>query len=156
LKHSQFESSDKRHSDEMDFSDDDSSGCTGVAYKKKSQFSGFAKRMTDDFDLRKIYEDTLLKILNEHSREKLTNPEGAEEFRYSYEKPPHLRHLKKTLFLDLDDSLVKVSLYELNHQPTYQIEISDGADATIKVRNIKFTHVAYSYMSISVQAYRTF
>lgn len=102
----------------MEISDDEDSGCTGE-YKRKSLFSGFAKRMTEDFDMRKVYEDTLLKILNEYSREAIRNPYGSDEFRYSYEKPPHLHHLKRTLFLDLDDTLVKVSMYGLNHQPTY-------------------------------------
>lgn len=104
-------------SDDSDFSDNGSIGNSGIA-NRKSLFSGFAKRMTSDFDLRKVYEDTMLKILNEYSRETVKNPQGAEEFRYTYEKPPHLRHLKRTLFLDLDDTLVKVSPYMLNLQPT--------------------------------------
>ena len=83
MKHSQFESSDnKKDSDDMDFSDDNSSDFAGQDNKKKSLFSSFAKRMTDDFDMRKVYEDTLLKILNEYSRETVRNPNGAEEFRY--------------------------------------------------------------------------
>lgn len=33
--------------------------------------------MIDDFDIRKAYEDTLLKILNETSREVIRDPYGA-------------------------------------------------------------------------------
>lgn len=87
--------------------------------KEKSQFFGFANRITDDFDNRKTYEDTLLKILNEYSRELTKDPCGVDEFRYTFEKPLHLWHLKRTLFIDLDDTLVKASLYKLNHKPTF-------------------------------------
>ena len=36
--------------------------------------------------MRKNYEETMLKILNAHSTEKLTNPVGSEEFSKKYAK----------------------------------------------------------------------
>lgn len=73
----------------------------------------FAKRMNQDFDTRKMYEDYMLKILNDYSRQVLKNPPGHEEFKSRYAKPESLSHLKRTLFIDLDDTLVKVSLFPL-------------------------------------------
>lgn len=55
----------------------------------------------------------MLKILNDYSRQVLKNPEGSENFRTRFSKPSSLENMKRTLFIDLDDTLVKVSLYPL-------------------------------------------
>ena len=100
-----------------------------------SENMNFAKRMNSDFDTRKTYEDQMLKILNDYQRQILKNPTGAENFRTEFAKPAHLADKKKTLFIDLDDTLVKVSLYPLTQAPSCQLEIQDSnSGKTIKVR----------------------
>ena len=74
----------------------------------------FNERVNKDFDMRKMYEETVLKILNECSRQSLTHPENSSNFSTVYSKPTHLHQLKRTVFLDLDDTLVLISLYKIN------------------------------------------
>ena len=38
-------------------------------------------RMNKDFDSRKLYEDTVLTILNDFSRSPITNPSDSHEYR---------------------------------------------------------------------------
>ena len=49
--------------------------------------SDFVSKMTLDFDMRKNYEETVLSILNAHSRETIINPAGADLFATKYSKP---------------------------------------------------------------------
>ena len=84
----------------------------------------FAEKMNQNFDLRKMYEDTILTILNTHARELLTNPAGSVQYKKEYAKPETLKNLKKTLFIDLDDTLVKVSMQKLHIQPHFCLNLN--------------------------------
>lgn len=96
--------------EDMDLSDDNMSFDSDTNMQTFDE-GDFASRMNKDFDTRKTYEDTILKVLNEYSLQKVYNPENHTSFQEVYAKPETLQHLKNTLFLDLDDTLVKVSAY---------------------------------------------
>lgn len=96
----------KKIDKDEDFSDNDSTRSS----VGPGQFNrDYNTLFNEDFDQRKIFEDAVLKILNEHSREALSHPEGAENFKSKFAKPESLGHLKRTVFLDLDDTLVMIS-----------------------------------------------
>jgi hypothetical protein len=42
---------------------------------------GFVQVVNSDFDMRKEYEDTILKIVDEYARQTVKNPDGSETFR---------------------------------------------------------------------------
>ncbi len=67
--------------------------------------------MTKDFDLSKYYEETVLNIMNEMPRTKIIEPEGYGSFGEMY---PNISTHKRTIFLDLDDTLVYVSPFKQN------------------------------------------
>lgn len=61
----------------------------------------------------KSYEDTALKILNLMSLSKIEHPPLAEQFGELYKKTsPH----RRTIFIDLDDTLTYVSLFKTDSQ----------------------------------------
>ena len=65
----------------------------------------------------------MLKILNAYSREKLTFPPDADNYKVKYAKPENCRNFNKTVFLDLDDTLSYISLYKLSSPNEEEISI---------------------------------
>ena len=85
----------------------DSSDNFGMALQFLNK-SGFPSKFRQDFDRLKEYEDTAIKIINEKSLTIIKEPEDAGSFSLNYSKTTH--HTR-TIFLDLEDTLVHVSLY---------------------------------------------
>lgn len=55
-------------------------------HKKSHSSNDFVSKSNKDFDMRKMYEETMLKILNAHSTEKLTNPVASDTFSLKFAK----------------------------------------------------------------------
>ena len=68
----------------------------------------YIDKIREDFDMLKLYEDTAVKILNYMSLNKLKHPANSEEFGSHFKK---VSPYKRTLFIDLDDTLTSVSLF---------------------------------------------
>jgi hypothetical protein len=68
--------------------------------------------MNSDFDRKKYYEETVLKIMNEMCVSKITEPIGCEQFG---ERFPNKTSIKRTIFLDLDDTLIYVSILKIDN-----------------------------------------
>jgi hypothetical protein len=47
---------------------------------RRHSLNDFMTKINKDFDTRKAYEETVLRILNAHSTEKMTNPASSETF----------------------------------------------------------------------------
>jgi hypothetical protein len=93
---------------------------------------GYLYRINGDFDSRKGYEECVLKIMNEKPLTRITEPEGHGLFGEKYAKTS--KH-KRTLFIDLDDTLIYVSPFKLDTLTlkTHEIEIQDGTSKKMKV-----------------------
>ena len=92
----------------------------------------YLERINKDFDQRKTYEEIVLRILNFYQRTPQKHPTDASQFRARYKKSKtDLR--KRTLFLDLDDLLISVSLFQHPNRVGTAIDIKDNAGKTIKV-----------------------
>eukprot|EP00349_Pseudokeronopsis_sp_Brazil_P001208 CAMPEP_0202957416 /NCGR_PEP_ID=MMETSP1396-20130829/1810_1 /ASSEMBLY_ACC=CAM_ASM_000872 /TAXON_ID= /ORGANISM="Pseudokeronopsis sp., Strain Brazil" /LENGTH=65 /DNA_ID=CAMNT_0049674877 /DNA_START=349 /DNA_END=546 /DNA_ORIENTATION=- len=63
----------------------------------------------NDFDRRREYEEAILTIVNDLSRENCSLPEHHEEFAKSYAKPEFLDTHKKTVFLDVDGTILSMN-----------------------------------------------
>lgn len=73
---------------------------------------GYLYRINGDFDSRKAYEDSVLKIMNERPLTKIIEPAGSGDFGEQFLKTSvH----KRTLFLDLDDTLIYVSPFKQDY-----------------------------------------
>jgi hypothetical protein len=77
----------------------------------------------------KNYEDTAVKILNLLSLSKIQHPPQADDFGIMYKKTNQHR---RTIFIDLDDTLTYISLFKLDSSPHKQIQISESG-STMKV-----------------------
>jgi hypothetical protein len=73
-----------------------------------------------DFDRKKNYEETVIKIMNEMSVSKIKEPEGCDNFGERY--PNNTSH-KRTIFLDLDDTLIYVTIIRILHSNLISHEI---------------------------------
>ena len=91
-------------------------------------------KIRDDFDMYKMYEDSALKILNEMPLSRVRHPENADSFAKTYKKTANY---KRTIFLDLDDTLTYVSLFKTDSQDQKLIQIVESEGTTMKVRNSK-------------------
>ena len=72
----------------------------------------YLEKVNKDFDSRKNYEEIVLKILNEYSRSTVKHPDNSEELRTLFKKDDDDKR-RFTLFLDVDDTLINVSLFLL-------------------------------------------
>ena len=66
--------------------------------------------MLSDFDRKKIYEETVIKIMNEMPVSKIKEPIDCDSFG---EKYPNNTNHKRTIFLDLDDTLIYVTIIRI-------------------------------------------
>ena len=78
--------------------------------------------MNSDFDRKKYYEETVLKIMNEMCVSKISEPKDCDKFG---EKFPNNTFHKRTIFLDLDDTLIYVSILKIDNEKMqgHQIEL---------------------------------
>mmetsp|Transcript_12588 Transcript_12588/g.12396 ORF Transcript_12588/g.12396 Transcript_12588/m.12396 type:complete len:95 (+) Transcript_12588:262-546(+) len=61
-----------------------------------------------DFYRYEQYEETILKIVNDFCRHKKNPPEGSTQFHQLYPKPSCLKDKKRTIFLDLDGTILSI------------------------------------------------
>lgn len=78
---------------------------------KANDEKSYLYRINSDFDRKKYYEETVLKIMNEMSVSKITEPRECELFG---ERFPNNTNHKRTIFLDLDDTLIYVSILKID------------------------------------------
>lgn len=69
-------------------------------------------RILGDFDRKKSYEETVIKIMNEMPVSKIKEPESSHNFGLKY---PNTTERKRTIFLDLDDTLIYVTIIKILH-----------------------------------------
>ena len=98
----------------------------------KSEQKDYISRMLGDFDRKKNYEETVIKIMNEMSVSKIKEPEGCEHFGSKFPNPTHKR---RTIFLDLDDTLIYVTIIRILHVNlmSYEIEHKNVSGRQMKV-----------------------
>lgn len=73
--------------------------------------TSYMGRMNTDFDIRKNYEEVILRILNFYQRSPQKHPTDSDDLPMRYRKSTDDQR-KKTLFLDMDDLLISVSLFQ--------------------------------------------
>jgi len=85
----------------------------------------------EDFDRSKEFEDVAVRLLNEMNVVKVQNPEGWENFPSLY---PNQTSHHRTLFLDLEDTLIYVTMFPLDgsHKRSL-ISFSDDEISIMKV-----------------------
>lgn len=96
------------------------------------QFASYLERINQDFDQRKNYEEIVLRILNFYQRSPQKAPMDCEQLRTRYKKAENDTRLR-TLFLDLDDLLISVSLFQHPSRTGTMIDITDHLGKTIKM-----------------------
>ncbi|TNV81530.1 hypothetical protein FGO68_gene7645 [Halteria grandinella] len=96
------------------------------------QFGSYLERINQDFDQRKIYEEVVLRILNFYQRSPQKHPAEAEELCRKYKKAEQDPR-KRTLFLDMDDLLISVSLFQHPSRQGTILDINDHTGKTIKM-----------------------
>jgi hypothetical protein len=64
-----------------------------------------------DFDLWKTFEDNVLLIINEHSRMRIVDPSDSMNYKNLFPKLSDEMEKKRSLFLDIGDSMVYVNLH---------------------------------------------
>ena len=83
----------------------------GSEKKLPEDLNSYLYKINGDFDRRKQYEETVLRIMNEMCRTKITEPDGHDQFGDRYQNTSiH----KRTIFIDLDDTLVYASVFKLH------------------------------------------
>jgi len=92
----------------------------------------YLSRVINDFDQRKNYEETVLRILNFYQRSQMKHPTDCESFNVKYQKNQSDMR-KRSIFVDLDDLLISVCLYLHPQRNAEQIDIVDHTGKTIKM-----------------------
>ena len=99
--------------------------------EKTLSMESYIGKIRDDFDMYKMYEDSALKILNEMPLSRVRHPENADSFAKTFKKTSS--H-KRTIFLDLDDTITYVSLFKTDSQEQKLIQIVESEGTSMKVR----------------------
>ena len=92
--------------------------------------TGYLDRVNKDFDSRKNYEELVLRILNYYQRSPQKPPSDASEFKTRFAKAKGDSR-KRTLFLDLDDLLISVSMFQHPSRSGTTIDIKDASGKNI-------------------------
>lgn len=110
------------------------SGGSTDSKKLEEENSSYLFRMRSDFDRKKNYEETVIKIMNEMPVSKIKEPEDSFTFG---EKYPNVTKHKRTIFLDLDDTLTYVTIMKLDHGnlESHELEYKDQSGKSMKVNN---------------------
>lgn len=107
------------------------------AKENTDDINSFLHRINGDFDRKKQYEETVTQIMNEMCRTKVTHPPNSEQFAFEFQ---NTSIMKRTIFLDVDDTLVYTSLYKLHDfdDASIPLDIDDHSGKLMKV-NILIT-----------------
>ena len=99
----------------------------------ESTTASYIDRLKKDFDSRKTYEDLVLRILNYYQRSPQKPPADSSSFKTRFAKSKQdLR--KRTLYLDLDDLLISVSMFQHPSRSGLTVDIKDASGKNIQVR----------------------
>lgn len=118
----QRDSEDILGEDEDDFEFDDPTSDSTTA--------GYLDRVNKDFDSRKSYEELVLRILNYYQRSPQKPPSDASEFQSRFAKAKNDKR-RRSLFLDLDDLLISVSMFQHPSRSGTTIDIKDASGKII-------------------------